>query len=145
MFIGDRKIQTWGPTVPVGNKAYRESGPKGWVFSWNHWTVMIDSFLTYHLATYCIIFVDDVTEFMSMTHAVQSWLETAIEEQFKQWTNASKGFTTTTLSATVSKFVEENQFIFIKSARLPSLVHSVTSKHVTHAMHFTCTKHFINV
>ena len=53
-----------------------------------------------------------------MTRPVQSQLETAIEEHFKQYKNASNGLTRTSLSVTVSTFVEENLFIyFLKSAK----------------------------
>ena len=55
-----------------------------------------------------------------MTHAVQSRLETAIEKHFKQLINASNEFTRTTLSATVSKFVEENQGFFLFDKTSPS-------------------------
>ena len=109
MFSGYRKIPSQGPTVPVENEACGVShlmvDPRVGIF-----LELLNNndgfFLTYHLATCCIIFVDDVTEL------IQSRLETAIEEHFKLSSNASIGFTRTTLSAAVSKYVEENQFLF---------------------------------
>ena len=93
---------------------------------------MMDFFLTYHLATCCMIFVDDVTELIQSRH------ETAIEEHFKQLSNASIGFTRTTLSATVSKYVEKNQYVF-KLARLlcsvQSVGHCLTHQNMSIAMH----------
>ena len=65
---------------------------------------MIDFFfLTYHLATYCIVFIDGVTESKFTVNDVrctQRLKSTLNNEQMHQ-----NGFTRTTLSATVSKFV----------------------------------------
>ena len=57
-------------------------------------------------------------------------LETANKQRINKWLFHQKGFTRTSLSATVtrvSNFVEENVFCFVfTSSRLPAQVHSVT-------------------
>ena len=63
MFSGDRNIPTQGPTVLVGNEKCRLSHLTVDTRVGNFLELSI-IFLTYHLATYCIIFVDDVTELM---------------------------------------------------------------------------------
>ena len=90
---------------------------------------MIDYFSQIHIllmAMYCIIFVGDVAELMlTMAPATVkgqlfvgqiSHLETAVKWHYKQCTNGhfnKKGFTRTTLSITLSKFVEENELNFL--------------------------------
>ena len=71
MFIGNKKIQTRGPTVPRGGGGERglpsfplNGGPEGWDFSGTTEHQLSILFLIYHDRTvqYCVIFVGDITE-----------------------------------------------------------------------------------
>ena len=70
MFSGDRKIPNRGPTVPVRNEVCRVShftvDPVGCDFFQEpqNSNDLFFSHIPFILATYCIIFVDDVTELM---------------------------------------------------------------------------------
>ena len=107
-----------------------------------------------HLATYCMIFVGDVTELMfTVNGAVKlSQLEIAIKQHFKQWINGyfiKMNLLITSLSATVSKFVAENELLFFTTSRLPgpgAFSHPLpnTSKYVNPNA-FNMFKHWIIV
>ena len=63
--MGTGKSQPKSPTIPLGKEACRVSNwtvePRVGIFLFPHKTPLMDFFLTFQLAMYCIIFVGDVT------------------------------------------------------------------------------------